>query len=171
MARIYIQLTQIEAIINVLEVLGELFNQDPQLQEQIVRDGLMLKKISKSNFKVIQQEFKKLEFSNYTFTDAQLTLRPPNKNVQELIELLFVLIRQNNQISKILLNKIICIDNLDPKKAREIQKYLNSKGIKAAIKQDEPRTYAKTLYIVSPIKVYLFSDIAAARLRQRLKKI
>ncbi|MEB3281214.1 MAG: Tc toxin subunit A [Lyngbya sp.] len=141
MARIYIELTQIEAIVNVLGVLGELFNQDSQLQEQIVRDGLIFKKISNSEFKVIQQEFKKLEFSNYTFANAKLTLLPPNKNVQELIKLLFVLIRQNNQISKILLNKIICIDNLDPDKAREIQKYLNSKGIKAAIEEDEPQSY------------------------------
>ncbi|MDY6786447.1 MAG: hypothetical protein SW833_28715, partial [Cyanobacteriota bacterium] len=141
MARLYIELTQIEAIVNVLEVLGELLNQDGQLQEQVIRDGLIFKKVSNSEFKVIQQEFKKLNFSNYTFANAQLTLRPPNQNVQELIKLLFVLIRQNDRLLEILLNKIICIDNLDPDKAREIQEYLNSKGIKAAIEEEKPQSY------------------------------
>jgi hypothetical protein len=141
MARIYIELTQIEAIVNVLGVLGELFNQDGQLQEQVIREGIIFLKISNSEFKVIQQEFKKLEFSNYTFADAKLTLRSPNENAQELIKLLSVIIRQNNQILKILLNKIICIDNLDPDKAREIQKHLNSKGIKSVIEEDKPQLY------------------------------
>ncbi len=55
MVRIYIQLIQIEAIGNVLTALGELLNQDRQLQEQVIRDGLIFTKISSTEFQSIQQ--------------------------------------------------------------------------------------------------------------------
>ena len=136
---IRIQLTQIDTTVrnNVLEALSQFFG-DKQLQEQIIREGIHFKPLSEQEFSIVQGRLQNPE--NYTFTNNQLTLFPPESKIDNLIGFLLYLmgeVDEIDEVAELLWNKGIIVKNLREEQAEEGKTLLEEQGAIVTIETEE----------------------------------
>lgn len=136
---IRIQLTQIDTTVrnNVLEALSNFFG-DKQLQEQIIREGIHFKPLSEQEFSIVQGRLQNPE--NYTFTNNQLTLFPPESKIDNLIGFLLYLmgeVDEIDEVAELLWNKGIIVKNLREEQAEEGKNLLEAQGAIVTIEKEK----------------------------------